>query len=91
MHLAVMSLMHGVPAVTVATQGKVEGLMELVGAPELCVATDAIASTLPRAAGEAADAADALRERIEAALPRVLELAGRNLDGLPVVRTVTSG
>lgn len=91
MHLAVMSLMHGVPAVTVATQGKVEGLMELVGAPELCVPTDAIAATLPRAAGAAADAADALGARIDAALPRLLELAGRNLDGLAVVRPVTSG
>ena len=90
MHLAVMSLMHGVPAVTVATQGKVEGLMELVGAPELCVPTDAIATTLPRVAGEAADAAEASSARIDAALTRVLELAGRNLDGLAVVRPVTS-
>lgn len=37
MHLAVMSLMAGTPAVTLATQGKVEGLMTLFEAPYLCV------------------------------------------------------
>ena len=38
MHLAIMSLYHGVPAITLATQGKVEGLMRLFGAEFLCVA-----------------------------------------------------
>ncbi|MFJ4038390.1 polysaccharide pyruvyl transferase family protein [Microbacterium sp. NPDC090007] len=37
MHLAVMSLAQGVPAVTLASQGKVEGLMRLFDWPELCV------------------------------------------------------
>ncbi|KQR23438.1 polysaccharide pyruvyl transferase family protein [Microbacterium sp. Leaf151] len=37
MHLAVMSLGQGVPAVTLASQGKVEGLMRLFEWPELCV------------------------------------------------------
>jgi colanic acid/amylovoran biosynthesis protein len=37
MHLAIMSIWARVPAVTLATQGKVEGLMRLIGAPELCV------------------------------------------------------
>lgn len=38
MHLAIMSLRHGVPAITLATQGKVEGLMDRLGTPELCIA-----------------------------------------------------
>lgn len=37
MHLSIMSMMNGVPAITLATQGKVEGLMEMFGHPELCV------------------------------------------------------
>lgn len=37
MHLAIMSLSQGTPAVTLATQGKVEGLMRLVDWPQLCV------------------------------------------------------
>ncbi|WP_170131602.1 polysaccharide pyruvyl transferase family protein [Quadrisphaera granulorum] len=37
MHLAVMAAWGGVPPVTFATQGKVSGLMESLGTPELCV------------------------------------------------------
>lgn len=37
MHLAIMSLYSGVPAVTVSTQGKVEGLMRRVGFENLMV------------------------------------------------------
>ncbi|MEU1971723.1 polysaccharide pyruvyl transferase family protein [Microbacterium sp. NPDC019599] len=37
MHLAVMSLSRGTPAITLASQGKVEGLMRLFEWPELCV------------------------------------------------------
>ena len=33
MHLAVMALLAGTPPITVATQGKVEGLMRLFGSP----------------------------------------------------------
>ncbi len=92
MHLAVMSLMHGVPAVTVATQGKVEGLMDLFGTPGLCVPTDALASSLSRVAAETTDAADAISARILERLDDVAELAGRNFEGLAQLdRTVTSG
>ncbi|KQM82798.1 polysaccharide pyruvyl transferase family protein [Agromyces sp. Leaf222] len=92
MHLAVMSLMQGVPAVTVATQGKVEGLMDLFGAPRLCVASDRLATDLARVAGETADDAEELSRRIVSRLADVQALAGRNLARLPVRdRTVTSG
>ncbi|KRE25942.1 polysaccharide pyruvyl transferase family protein [Agromyces sp. Soil535] len=91
MHLAVMSLMRGVPAVTVATQGKVEGLMDLVGTPGLCVSTDEIADSLARVAGDTADRADELSAAISGRLAAVSELARRNLDGLAAARrTVTS-
>ncbi|MFF2370998.1 polysaccharide pyruvyl transferase family protein [Agromyces sp. NPDC058110] len=92
MHLAVMSLMHAVPAVTVATQGKVEGLMDLVGAPQLCVPTDRLSADLARVAADTADAADDLSRAIAARLDEVRGLAGRNLERMPrPVRTVTSG
>jgi polysaccharide pyruvyl transferase WcaK-like protein len=82
MHLAVMSLMHAVPAVTVATQGKVEGLMDLVGTPGLCVAAGDLTGSLARIAAETADAADELSAMISDRLPSVRELAARNLAGL---------
>lgn len=83
MHLAVMSLMAGVPAITVATQGKVEGLMDLFGLPELCVPPsedfgrrlhDVLETTL---AG-----AQRCGSSIRAALPRVRALALANVEGL---------
>lgn len=37
MHLAIMSLSQGTPAITLGTQGKVEGLYELFELPQLCV------------------------------------------------------
>lgn len=84
MHLAVMSLMNGVPALTLASQGKVEGLMTLVGAPELC---------LPARPGFSAAAVEVIdrclpgdspvRTAIRAALPAVVRLAEGNFAGLP--------
>ena len=91
MHLAVMSLMHGVPAVTVATQGKVEGLMDLFGTPGLCVPTDELASSLAAVTAETADAADVISARIRERIGGVAELAAQNFAGLAQVdRTVTS-
>ena len=37
MHLAIQSMWSGVPAITLSTQGKVEGLMTLFGTQSLCV------------------------------------------------------
>jgi polysaccharide pyruvyl transferase WcaK-like protein len=91
MHLAVMSLMNAVPSVTVATQGKVEGLMELFETPGLCVPTDAVATSLARIAIETAEAAEALSATISSRLDAVSELAARNVTGLGQPRrTVTS-
>jgi polysaccharide pyruvyl transferase WcaK-like protein len=83
MHLAVMSLMAGTPALTIATQGKVEGLMELFGTPELCVpAGDGLEDRLPIAVADAIRRAPELRLRILDALPGVTRLAWANMDGL---------
>ena len=91
MHLAVMSLMNGVPAVTVATQGKVEGLMDLFGTPGLCVPADELASSLAAVTSETTDAADLISARIRERLGGVAELAAQNFAGLAQVdRTVTS-
>lgn len=37
MHLAIMAAVRGVPAITFSTQGKVQGLMALLGVDRLCV------------------------------------------------------
>jgi colanic acid/amylovoran biosynthesis protein len=37
MHLSILALSSGVPSIVLATQGKVLGLMELVGTPESCI------------------------------------------------------
>lgn len=83
MHLAIMSLWNGTPAVTLATQGKVEGLMEMLGTPELCV------EPRPGFGAAVVEVVDAVRPEgsrvraaIAAALPAVLERAARNTEGL---------
>ena len=37
MHMAIISLSQNVPAITLATQGKVEGLYRLIGTPDMCI------------------------------------------------------
>jgi polysaccharide pyruvyl transferase WcaK-like protein len=83
MHLAVMSLMNGVPAITLATQGKVEGLMQLVGAPDLCIEpvvgfADRVVAVVDQVLPEDSATRSALHET----LPGVVALARRNTDGL---------
>ena len=81
MHLAVMSLMQGVPAITLASQGKVEGLMQLFSTPELCIpprpgfavpVVDLLDRVLP---GESVT-----RRSIRRALPHVVALARGNTE-----------
>lgn len=97
MHLAVMSLAQGVPAVTLATQGKVEGLMRLFDWPQLCVAPRAGMSGDIRAiVASALDDPDS-RTRVRRGAGRARERALANIDrigaagrGAPV-RTDRSG
>ncbi|MCS0498041.1 polysaccharide pyruvyl transferase family protein [Protaetiibacter mangrovi] len=85
MHLAIMSLLGGVPAVTVATQGKVEGLMRSLGAEELCQPPGAgLGSRVVPVIGAALPAGSPIRLAVAATLPEVVARAARNLDGLRV-------
>lgn len=86
MHLAIMSLMKGVPAVTLATQGKVEGLMAMFELPYLCVEpgdglADRVGSALERILADR----DAVSAAILGKLPAVTALAEENFAGLPRV------
>lgn len=83
MHLAVMSLMAGTPAVTVATQGKVEGLMSLFAAPQLCVEPgDGFERRLRGAVSSVLSDLAGTREAIAARVDAVTELAWANVEGL---------
>lgn len=76
MHLAVMAMSQGVPAITLATQGKVEGLMELLGTPELCVEPRAGCGTEILAALDVVLPDDsATRAALARNVPDVIELA----------------
>ena len=84
MHLAVMSLMYGVPAVTLATQGKVEGLMQLSSTPELCIPVGpGFSAAVIDAVGRVLPEGSAARVSIGRALPDVVALARRNTQDLP--------
>lgn len=83
MHLAIMTLMYGTPAVTLATQGKVEGLMAMFGTPELCVqpatgASDRIIEVLASIIPDDSPT----RSAIAAALPEVIGRSAANFAGL---------
>ncbi|HEX5858132.1 MAG TPA: polysaccharide pyruvyl transferase family protein, partial [Microbacterium sp.] len=90
MHLAVMSLSQGIPSITLATQGKVEGLMKLFGWPELCIAPrPGMAEDIIRVAGTALDGPDTT-ERIRRGAERARALADQNtkrISGTAVVGT----
>lgn len=88
MHLAIMAMMNGKPAITLSTQGKVEGLMRLLGVPELSVEpTTGFGSRIVRLIDEVRPESSHARAAIVEHLPQLIELARRNLDGLPVATT----
>lgn len=79
MHLAVMSLMNGVPAITLASQGKVEGLMRLFATPELCVdPRPGFSADVVAVIDRVLPADSSSRAAVRVALPAVVELARRN-------------
>ncbi|MGL4340270.1 MAG: polysaccharide pyruvyl transferase family protein [Rhodoglobus sp.] len=83
MHLAIMALWNGVPAITLATQGKVEGLMALFDSQELCVEPSAgfgfrVVDTI----NGLVDGSSATRERIRELLPAVTALSRGNVEGI---------
>jgi polysaccharide pyruvyl transferase WcaK-like protein len=81
MHLAIMSLSHATPAITLATVGKVEGLYELFGLPELVVQPEAGCDHgIRRSIDTVLADRDRVSDRIRQHLPRVQELSARNFD-----------
>lgn len=91
MHLAVMSLMSGVPAITVATQGKVEGLMDLFEAPELCVQPgEGLDARVIAALDAVLTGAEDIRVRLGDRVHAVTELARQNVEGLDEVESATA-
>lgn len=79
MHLAIMSMMNGVPAITLATQGKVEGLMEMFAHPELCVEPEPGLGETVLSVVDALEAPEStVRADLVAKLPAVLAAAGSN-------------
>ena len=84
MHLAIMSLYSGVPAITLATQGKVEGMMRLFGAEFLCVdPRPDFAERIIAVIQQILSRPDDLRQHLHSKLPAVRRLASRNFDGPP--------
>ena len=87
MHLAVMALLAGTPPITVATQGKVEGLMRLFDSHELCVQPgDGFADRVEPVLRGILDDPSAARARLLERLPGVIALASANVEGIGAVR-----
>jgi len=83
MHLAVLALSMSTPAIVLATQGKVSGLMQMFDMPEMCIEpkTGCAEEILDRVRQIEAGG-DALRGRIESRLSQVTSLAHRNFRGI---------
>lgn len=86
MHLGVMALRMGTPAVIVSTQGKVEGLMEMFDMPECCVQSGPGLTALPAATAKVVENRSAYISKIGQRLPEVIDLAERNFE---TVRSLT--
>ncbi|WP_344202401.1 polysaccharide pyruvyl transferase family protein [Aeromicrobium alkaliterrae] len=83
MHVGVMSLWAGTPAIILSTQGKVEGLTRVFGVPDLMVSLDHdLRVELPRKVSEALASRDDLARRIADHQTTARQLAHRNFDGL---------
>lgn len=79
MHLAIMSLYHAVPAITLATQGKVEGLMRLFGAECLCVDPQpGFGQSVIAITRQVLSQPEDLRQHLLSKLPEVRAMARRN-------------
>lgn len=82
MHLAILSLGRGTVPITLATQGKVEGLAELFGIEDLVLSPEAgIGSRAIEKLREVLSSDD-YQSRVARALPGVQDLASRSFDGL---------
>lgn len=83
MHLAIMALWSGKPAITLATQGKVEGLMELFESTELCIEpTSGFGARILPVIDSLVDGSSEIPQRIRRRLPDVTASSLRNFDGI---------
>lgn len=83
MHLAVLALSRRVPAVCLASQGKVEGLMELVGTPQLVVQPDEhLEQRLLAVTARALDRREALARTVRDRTDGLRRLSRRNFADL---------
>ncbi|ALJ19083.1 polysaccharide pyruvyl transferase family protein [Microbacterium sp. No. 7] len=83
MHLAVIALSQGVPAIVLNTQGKVDGLADMFGRPELCLAPQrGFAVAAIASARRELSPPGPLRQAVDERLPHVRALSRRNTEGL---------
>lgn len=85
MHLAVMSLLNATPVAVIATQGKVEGLMEIFDQSRFLVIPDEhLHKSLKVVEGNLYREAERARSQILNALPAVRRAAMENLSDFPM-------
>jgi polysaccharide pyruvyl transferase WcaK-like protein len=83
MHLAIQALWSSVPAITLSTQGKVEGLMQLFGTENLCVQPSAqLSGQMQPLIDDVLARRSQHSSRIAGRLPTVRRLADANFQGL---------
>ncbi|MGI9822616.1 polysaccharide pyruvyl transferase family protein [Agromyces sp. Marseille-Q5079] len=90
MHLAVMALGELTPAVTIGTQGKVEGLMELIGRPSLCIApSESLGDDVIHEVESVLAEPARIRTQLKLNIPDIRRLAERNFLGLGIADAAT--
>lgn len=83
MHLAIQALWSSVPAITLSTQGKVEGLMQLLGTEALCVdPAPGLRDRIEPLISDVLARRDWYRSQIAGRLPAVRRLADLNFQAL---------
>jgi len=88
MHLGILAMNRGIPCITLSTQGKVEGLLQMFDLPALCVQPAAGMSAAVILLAEHARApGNTWNAAILATLPHIRSLAKQNYAGLNRNRT----
>lgn len=84
MHLSIMSLYSATPAITLASHGKVEGLMQLFGCDYLCIEpAPGFGLEVLRVADTLLGHHDEIQEMLQERLPHVVRRAGLNFSEAP--------
>jgi colanic acid/amylovoran biosynthesis protein len=84
MHLAILSLLAGTPAISISYQGKVEGLYSLLGLSDLWISpSETFEVDLFAVIEHALENEQDIRGRLAGSLPRLRALSARNFENLP--------